>query len=115
MSWLPGWPQTERAWVTLGIFLLAFLVVGLMAFIPELRRDDLFKVLAQAIILTALVNAVIAFHFSANKAGDQARDNVGKAFDAITASANAMPPAAETGALKTGDTVQLTATDESKP
>lgn len=82
----------ERQWVTLALFLLAFMIIGLMAAIPDLRKDDLFKVLAQAIVLTAVVNGIVAFHFSSNKGSETARENTGKAFDAIAAAVNPTAP-----------------------
>lgn len=83
----------ERQWVTIALFVLAFFVIGLMAADPSIRRDDLFKVLAQAIVLTAVVNGIVAFHFSSNKGAETARDNTRAAFEAITATAAAVAPA----------------------
>lgn len=88
----------ERQWVTIALFALGFYTVTLMAFIPDLRKDDLFKVIAQAIILTAVVNGIVAFHFSSNKGAETARENTGKAFDALTAVAGGAPsPAPDNG------------------
>lgn len=86
------WPQIgERQWVTIALFAMAFFIIGLMAHDPSLRRDDLFKVLAQAVVLTAVVNGIVAFHFSSNKGAETARENTGKAFDAVVAAAGAKP------------------------
>lgn len=87
----------ERQWVTIALFALGFYIVTLMAFIPELRKDDLFKVIAQAVILTAVVNGIVAFHFSSNKGSETARENTGKLADAITAVATGTPPAPDGG------------------
>lgn len=87
----------ERQWVTIVLFALGFYIVTLMAFIPELRKDDLFKVIAQAVILTAVVNGIVAFHFSSNKGSETARENTGKLADAITAVATGTPPTPDGG------------------
>lgn len=91
----------ERQWVTIALFVLAFFIVGLMAFDPSLRRDDLFKVLAQAVVLTAVVNGIVAFHFSSNKGDEDKTKNTGAAFRAIEAAATGVAPA--TGPAGTED------------
>lgn len=79
----------ERQWVTIALFALAFFIIGLMACDEGLRKDDLFKVLAQAIVLTAVVNGIVAFHFSSNKGNEKATENTATALTAITAVAAA--------------------------
>lgn len=49
-----------------GLFVLTVIVLGLAAAFPDLRKDDLFKVLAQAIVLTGLVNLAASFYFGAS-------------------------------------------------
>jgi hypothetical protein len=83
----------ERQWVTIALFALAFFIIGLMAADASLRRDDLFKVLAQAIVLTAVVNGIVAFHFSSNKGNERATENTATALTTIAAVANAGQPA----------------------
>lgn len=88
------WPS-ERAWVTV---LLAFLIGALLSMAkqnPGLWDVELFKTLLTATVVTGALNMVLPFHYSANKTDekkaeiDEKRaDNTGKAFEAITATAN---------------------------
>jgi len=52
---------------SLGLFLLTVLVFALAAAFPELRHDDLFKTLAQAVVITGLINMAASFYFGASK------------------------------------------------
>lgn len=105
------WPQIgERQWVTIGTFGFAMLLLGMAALNPALWEVEVFKVIIQAVVLTGLLNMVLAFHFASNKGSETARENTGKAFDAITAaaSANNNPPNAQPGgdpAAQAADTV----------
>ena len=84
------WPEIgERQWVTIAIFALAVLLLGMAAANPALWEVEVFKVIIQAVVLTGLLNMVLAFHFASNKGSETARENTGKAFEAITAAANA--------------------------
>lgn len=47
-----------------GIFALTVLVFVLLAWKPELADNDLFKMLAQAIVIQGLVGLVMAFMFT---------------------------------------------------
>lgn len=100
------WP-TERQWVTIATFALA----GSMLKMAEVHRDlwnvELFKTLLTLVIGTAIVNMILAFHFTANKSDETKADNTGKAFDAITATANAAgAPATPDVILQPGETAQ---------
>lgn len=75
----------ERGWV---IILLAALIAALLALAyadPSLWSVELFKLLLQGLIITGLLNMVIAFHFTANAGDEQKTRNTGEAFKAITA------------------------------
>lgn len=63
---LPGWPS-ERQWVTIGIFSLAYVMLRMAVVNGDLWNVELFKILLQGIIMGALISSVIAFHFAANK------------------------------------------------
>ena len=56
---------------------------------PSLWNVELFKTLITVVIVTGCVNMILAFHFSANKTDEDKSTNTGKAFDAITATAQA--------------------------
>ena len=62
----------SHGFVTAGLFALTVLVFVLAAFFPDLRHDDLFKTLAQAIVITGLINMAVGFYFGASKAAQLA-------------------------------------------
>jgi len=70
----PGWP-TERQWVTIWIVLLSLLMMvgGYMR--PALWEIDIYKTILQAVVITGLLNMVLAFHFSANQGQHQSSEN----------------------------------------
>ncbi len=41
----PGWPDV-RGWATIGMFVLVFYVVSLIAFVPFTSESELFKTVA---------------------------------------------------------------------
>lgn len=86
----PG--MNERQSVTLGLFALAVMLLLMARENPKLWDVKLFELILQAIILTGLLNLVGAFHFSSNKGSETARENTGKAFEAITAAATGEAP-----------------------
>ena len=56
---------------------------------------------------TAIVNMILAFHFTANKGDEKKADNTAKAFEAITAAANAGGAQPEADViLQTGETAK---------
>ncbi len=89
----------ERQGVTIAVFALAVLMIGMAGFNPKLWEVEVFKVLIQAVVLTGILNMVVAFHFAANKSDETKASNTGKAFDAITATAKS----------NTADTVDISA------
>ncbi len=103
----PGWPS-ERQWVTIGMFALLAALLGMAASDPKLWEVEVFKVIIQAVALTGLLNMILAFHFAANKSDETKSENTAKAFDAITATANAGQPPTEPAdvILKPGETAQ---------
>jgi len=103
---LPGWPS-ERQWVTAGLFGFAGVLLQ-MAFVqPTLWDIKLFEIIIQAVILTGLLNMVTAFHFSANKGDEKRSENTAKAFDAITATAQAGTGTTDPAAIREGDEITL--------
>lgn len=88
-QWLDRrWPS-DRAWI---VILLAALIASLLKMAdhnPELWKVELFKTLLTAAVITGALNMVLAFYFTANKGDDAKTENTAKAFDAITAAANA--------------------------
>lgn len=105
---------TERQAVTLGIFTLAGAMLLMAREDPKLWDIKLFEILVQGVILTGLLSMVLAFHFAANKADEAKADNTGKAFEAITATANAAGGSAPEPdfTLKPGETAQAEGTTD---
>jgi len=101
---LPGWP-TERQWVTLAVFAMGAGMLQMAVDNPDLWKEELFKTLITVVIVTAIVNAIVAFHFAANKADETKADNTGKAFEAIKAAAEAGPGSSDSPTGKPGDPV----------
>lgn len=64
-----NWPRLRpRTVAGGGIFALTVIVLAMIFFKPELAKDDLFKMLAQAIIVQGLVGLALAYWFT-DKAG----------------------------------------------
>ncbi len=82
----------ERQWVTIGMFALTVGMLWMAHDNPKLWEVKLFEVILQAVVLTGLLNMVAAFHFSSNKGSEVSRENTGKAFEAITATATGHAP-----------------------
>lgn len=109
-DWLDKrWPN-ERSFVTI---LLAVLTAGLLQMAherPELWDVEVFKVIVQAVVLTGVLNMVLAFHFAANKGDEAKSENTAKAFEAITATAQAS--GIEGAAVQAADQVADAAAEE---
>lgn len=82
------WPS-ERAWVTIALVALIWGLLQMAADNPGLWDVELFKTLLTASVVTGALNMVLAFHFTANKADEQKTENTARAFEAITAAAQA--------------------------
>lgn len=109
-EWLERrWPS-ERAWVTIATFILAASLLKMAEVHHELWNVELFKTLLTLVIGTAIVNMILAFHFTANKSDERKADNTAKAFEAITATANAgnsdLPEPAAAAAQDVADAAQ---------
>ncbi len=85
---LPGWPS-ERQVVMGTTFAMGFMMIIMGKQDPALWNVELFKTLITVVIVTGCVNMILAFHFAANKGDEDKTTNTGKAFDAITATAQA--------------------------
>lgn len=69
-----------------GVFALTVLVLGMIYAKPELANNDLFKMLAQAIIVQGLVGLAMAYWFT-----DKARDNGHAQVEVINPPENPIP------------------------
>lgn len=81
------WPN-ERGWVTIATFALAASMLKMAEVHPDLWEVELFKTLLTLVIGTAIVNMILAFHFTANKTDESKSQNTGKLADAFRAVAD---------------------------
>jgi cytoskeletal protein RodZ len=99
--------MSERQWVTAGLFGLTVAMLAMTLRNPGLWDVKLFEVILQAVVLTGLLNMVVAFHFAANKQDEQRAQNTAKAFEAITATAQShVTTDASAAAQHTADAAQ---------
>lgn len=106
MDRLPGWP-TERQFVTTVTFAMGFMMLIMGQADAALWNVELFKTLITVVIVTGCVNMVLAYHFAANKNSDDATANTGKAFEAITATANSSGGSVDPSVVREGDEIVL--------
>lgn len=59
----------DRGVVTAFLCALVFYVITLMAFVPNLEHNELFKTLATAILTSGFIGGVVAFYFGNSKGG----------------------------------------------
>ena len=86
--WLPQWPQV----LGFGIYAMCFWLLWTLS--PEKGKEpsQLFNMLAQAIVLTAFVNGVVAAVFTASRDSQKKNDVI--ATQAATIAAQTSPPQA---------------------
>lgn len=100
---LPGWPS-EKQLVMLTTFGMGFTMLVMARNDAALWNVELFKTLITVVIVTGCVNMILAFYFTANKQDEQKSENTAKAFEAITATANAAG-VQDPNTIKDGDAV----------
>ena len=104
---LPGWPS-EKQFVMLTTFAMGFTMLVMARNDAALWNVELFKTLITVVIVTGCVNMILAFYFTANKGDETRSENTGKAFEAITATANAAGANnGSTDTIREGDSVVL--------
>jgi hypothetical protein len=103
---LPGWPS-EKQLVMLTTFGMGFMMLIMAVNDAALWNIELFKTLITVIIVTGCVNMILAFYFTANKQDETRTENTGKAFDAITATAQASGTTNDNSVIKEGDQITL--------
>lgn len=115
LAWLERvWP-TERGWVTIATFILAASMLKMAEVHRDLWNVELFKTLLTLVIGTAIVNMILAFHFTANKSEETRSQNTGKLADAFRAVAdNAGGTTTDTGPTGTHALGDQTA-DDTRP
>jgi hypothetical protein len=65
-----------RAWATLGMFVLVFYVITLIAFVPGVGVNELFKTIATLLLGSGAFGLVCAFLWGGSKASVAAADTV---------------------------------------
>lgn len=60
----------SRGWFSVGLFVLTAVLLGMLAYAPSLKDNQLFATLAQAIVITGLINMAAGFHFGASKSSE---------------------------------------------
>lgn len=98
----PGWPN-ERGWLTIALFVQTGSLVGLMTAFPELRADEFFKAIANAIIVTGWIGFAVG-----QRQNSQDREQVGRALDTLNEQAKSIPnaPGGPDVMLRPGETAK---------
>lgn len=79
------WPDA-RGWIGIAVFLLTVMVLWMIKEDAELRKDEFFKVIATAIVLTGFISGVVGWAYAATKQGGElAESNARIAEEAATA------------------------------
>jgi len=97
----PGWPN-ERGWLTIALFVQTAAIIALITWKEDLRKDEFFKAIANAIVVTGWIGFAVGQRQNA-----QDRDQVGTALHTLNEQAKSLPnsPKADV-TLKPGETAQ---------
>lgn len=60
-----------RGWIGIGAFLLAIIVLLLLAFVPDLRKDTGFMTLATLVVGTGFIGGPVSWAYTASKTGGE--------------------------------------------
>lgn len=66
----PWWLPDSRGVIGAGVYALVLVVLGLMAWVPELRKDEFFKTIA-TLIVGAFIKDVVGWAYQATKGGGE--------------------------------------------
>ena len=88
-------PQDARAWIGAGCYFLVLLVLGMMWTDKALLKDEFFKLLATAIVLTGWNNGPVGWAYQATKGGGEAAESSARIAEGAAAAAIGLPPKAE--------------------
>jgi hypothetical protein len=91
-------PCDARGWIGLGCYVLVLILLGMMWADKELLKDDFFKVIATAIILTGWNNGPVGWAYQATKGGGEAAESSARIAEKVasTAAADTVNVAADT-------------------
>ena len=97
----PGWPN-ERGWLTIALFVQTAGLIALIAWQKDLRQDEFFKAIANAIIVTGWIGFAVGQRQNAED-----RRQVGQALDTLHEQAKSIPNTSEPDVLlEPGQTAQ---------
>lgn len=85
------WPD-GRSWISIGCFVLVLIVLLMIWLDRSLLRDDFFKTVATALIVTAWLNGPVGWAFQATKSGGELAD---RNADIVAKKLAASPPETE--------------------
>lgn len=97
----PGWPN-ERGWLTIALFIQTAGLIALIAWKADLRQDEFFKAIANAIIVTGWIGFAVGQRQNA-----QDREQVGRAIDTMHEQAKSLPVATGSDTIREGDSVTI--------
>jgi hypothetical protein len=106
-------PDDARGWIGLGCYALVLVLLAMMWADKSLLRDDFFKVIATAIILTGWNQGPVGWAYQATKSGGEMAESSARiAEQAATAAVGApIPRDAAEAAQVTAASAQSTADD----
>ena len=84
----PGWPN-ERGWLTIALFVQTAAIIALITWKEDLRKDEFFKAIANAIVVTGWIGFAVGQRQNA-----QDREQVGQAIEIAKEQAKSIPNAA---------------------
>lgn len=106
---MPGWPS-ERGWLSIALFIQTAALVALIAWKEDLRKDEFFKAIANAVIVTGWIGFAVG-----QRQNSADREQVGQALTAINEQAKSLPtPPSADVVLAPGETARAAETPESK-
>jgi hypothetical protein len=88
-------PNDPRGWIGIGCYLLVLILLGMMWADKSLLRDDFFKVIATAIILTGWNQGPVGWAYQATKGGGELADKNAEIIKQRAAVDAALPPNGE--------------------
>jgi len=98
---MPGWPN-ERGWLTIALFIQTGLLIALITWKEDLRKDEFFKAIANAIIVTGWIGFAVG-----QRQNSADREQVGEAIRGVHEIAKSIPNAnGPDVVLKPGETAR---------
>ncbi|QPT09858.1 hypothetical protein [Sphingomonas paucimobilis] len=82
----PGYPSA-RGWYAVGLFTLTLVILGMIAAFPELRRDEFFKSISTAIVVTGYIGFAVGLRDPAKD-----REQIGTLLSGLNAAVDRIPP-----------------------